>query len=120
MPSLPIAAPEAVVQEQTTAFTRARELANRGQLDEAEALCQQLQTRHQPDAELLCLLGVIQQARGDHSLAEAYYQKSLFLSPHHEESLTHLMLLHQLRGDAALAANYQRRLARTSKQDSKP
>ena len=91
---------------------RARTAANAGQLEEAESLCNAWMQQSPPDADSLCLLGVIHQSRGDNRTAETYYQKALFLSPNHEESLTHMLLLSQLRGDAAQAANFQRRLSR--------
>ncbi len=98
------------VDGQVEELTQARDLANRGQLHEAETLCQKLQHRCAYDADLLCLRGVIQQAYGNLHLAESYYQKSLFVAPNHVESLTHLLLFHQLRGEPVQAMNYQRRL----------
>jgi len=112
--SAPSTAPDPQRAVQTEAavdeLSLARGLANRGRLQEAEALCQRLQLKDPYNADLLCLLGVIQQAYGNMTLAESCYQKALFVSPNHEESLTHLMLLHQLRGESAQAMNYQRRL----------
>lgn len=91
-------------------LARARDLANQGQLEAAQALCNKLQLTNAYDADLLCLQGLIQQAFGNSEVAETYYHKSLFVEPNHLESLTHLMLLHKLRGEPEQAMNYQRRL----------
>ncbi len=96
----------------THGLARAKELANGGKLDEAEALCQAIIKNEPSNADAYCLLGVIIQARGDLMKAESCYHKSLFLKPDHIESLTHSLLLARLRGDTKHVANYQRRLDR--------
>ncbi len=104
--------------QQAAELTQARDLANRGQLQAAETICQKLQQSNAYDSDLLCLQGVIQQAYGNLPLAESYYHKSLFVAPNHVESLTHLMLLHQLRGEHEQTMNYQRRLKLSKSQGS--
>lgn len=94
----------------------AKELANRGRLEEAEHLCQVMVQSQPPMPDVYCLLGVITQARGDMGQAENHYQKALFLQPDHVESLTHVLLLARLRGDVKQVGNYQRRLDRLGHQ----
>ena len=110
MPSSVSVVPASVLG--TNYLPRAKELANRGRLEEAESLCQVMLQNQSPCADVYCLLGVIVQARGDLLQAETHYQKALFLAPDHFESLTHLLLLAQLRGDSKNVGNYQRRLER--------
>jgi chemotaxis protein methyltransferase WspC len=100
---------------QESILERAKMAANAGKLHEAESLCHAWMQQAPPDPTAFCLLGVIHQSRGDHHVAEMYYQKALFIAPDHEESLTHMLLLSQLRGDATQIANYQRRLTRRQK-----
>jgi chemotaxis protein methyltransferase WspC len=95
----------------------AREAADGGRLDEAAALCRRVLAESAAggpdtsarDADALCLLGVICQARGEIPDAEKHFHKALYLLPRHHEALVHLMLLAQQRGDQPAAGNYRRR-----------
>ncbi len=97
---------------------KARDLADRGLLQEAESCCQRLQATHRFDPDVLCLRGVIKQASGEMHAAEQFFQQALFVVPDHREALTHLMLLSKINGNAAQAANYQRRLDRIPARDT--
>lgn len=99
---------------------KARDLADRGLLQEAESYCQRLQVTHRFDPDVLCLRGVIKQASGEMHAAEQFFQQALFVVPDHREALTHLMLLSKNNGNAAQAANYQRRLDRIARDTFKP
>lgn len=99
---------------------KARDLADRGLLQEAESYCQRLQVTHRFDPDVLCLRGVIKQASGEMHAAEQFFQQALFVVPDHREALTHLMLLSKNNGNAAQAANYQRRLDRIARDTLKP
>jgi chemotaxis protein methyltransferase WspC len=93
---------------------RARQLADRGQLDEALDLCQALLQQLEPSAELFHLMGVIHQARNQPDEAVRCYERALYLEPTHSDALTHLMLQCRERGDHAQAQRLQRRLERIS------
>jgi len=96
----------------TPSLEEARRLADRGQLDQALAVCQLFETQREPSADLYALVGVIQQSRGQTTLAHEAFRKALYLQADHREALTHLWLLARHSGDQATAKGLQRRLAR--------
>ncbi|QCW26321.1 chemotaxis protein CheW [Lysobacter enzymogenes] len=79
---------------------------------QAERLCQAHLRAHGPNAEALCLLGVIYGADGADARAEDAFRKALYLQPDHAESLMHLALLLDAKGDAAGARLMRQRAAR--------
>jgi chemotaxis protein methyltransferase WspC len=93
-------------------LARARRLADAGRLDEALAECQSHLQRAGASADAYCLLGVIQQARGDTGAAAAAFRRVLYLARDHREALTHAMLLAAQRGDGAQASALRERLQR--------
>lgn len=101
----------------TPSLEEARRLADRGQLDQALAVCQLFETQREPSADLYALVGVIQQSRGQTSLAHEAFRKALYLQADHREALTHLLLLARYCGDQATAKGLQRRLARLGPQE---
>jgi chemotaxis protein methyltransferase WspC len=112
-PSIPHSAFRSPHSEEEGGLARACRLADGGRLDEALAECQAHLRAAGPSADAYCLLGVIQQARGDAGAAAGSYRKALYLAPDHREALTHAMLLAAQRGDAAQAAALRERLRRT-------
>ncbi len=100
----PPAAPPPTVPD---SLTRARQLADSGQFDQATAICERLIEREGPSADLLFLLALIADASGRPDEAHACYRKTLYLDPAHEQALLHLASLLDSRGDATGA----RRLA---------
>jgi chemotaxis protein methyltransferase WspC len=91
---------------------RATELANRGQLDQARALCERVISEQGASAEAYCLLGIIRSAEGTLDEAIRCFNKSLYLKQDHYQALVHLALLHQQRGEDVPAANFRRRAER--------
>ena len=91
----------------------ARLAADAGRLDEALATCRSHLERVGPSAEGYCLLGIIQQARGDQTAASDAFRRALYLDPNHREAMTHAMLLAGGRGDTHRAAALRERLARS-------
>jgi chemotaxis protein methyltransferase WspC len=96
------------------AMESAAKLADQGRHDEARLLCEQDIRLNGPSARALFLLGVIRQATGDRTQAEACFQKTVYLEPRHEEALLSLALLAHRRGDVDAAKNYRRRAERAA------
>jgi chemotaxis protein methyltransferase WspC len=78
---------------------KAKQLADRGQLAAAAAICERLLAEGTRDADIYCLLGVINESGGQLDAAEDLFRKALFLDPHHYHSLVHMSLLCERRGD---------------------
>lgn len=60
---------------------RARELANRGELQEARALCERAARRNPLDVEAQLLLAAVSEADGDAGAAREALRRSLYLEP---------------------------------------
>lgn len=90
----------------------AKELANKGELKEAEAVCRSYLATHHMDAEGHFLLGAIRHARGDEQEAEECFNKTVYLEPQHEDALMYLALLAEKRGDKEQASQLRKRLKR--------
>lgn len=93
------------------ALEGARLLADQGKLEEAAAECR-LALREDPCAEGYFLLGLIEQARGDHPRAQECFNKVLYLDPEHDEALICLALQREHAGDSSGAALLRRRVER--------
>jgi len=78
---------------------KTRELADSGNYDEAEQICQLHITNNGEDVETLYLLGLIKSSQNKNNEAESLFRKALFLEPKHYESLIHLSLLMKKMGD---------------------
>ena len=87
----------------------ARQAANNGRLEEADALCGQILSLDPANTEAHYLRGVVFQAQGLLSEAQRSLEKALYLDPKHYQALVHMMLLSEQRGDPNATANYQRR-----------
>jgi chemotaxis protein methyltransferase WspC len=99
-------------------LAEARELADRGRLDEARRLCEEHTERAPLDAAGHRLLGVIFVALGAPREAEGALRRALYLAPDDEETLTHLALLAERGGRPAQAASFRRRSAQARKEPS--
>ena len=93
-------------------ITAVRTRADQGLFAEASALAEQYLREHGADAEIYCLMGLIQQARNCPEPAEDYFLKALYLDPSYYDVLIHLSLLCEHRGDTARAALFQQRAQR--------
>jgi chemotaxis protein methyltransferase WspC len=91
---------------------RAGELANRGDLAAAAAICERLVAQGTQDATAYALLGVISQTNGKFEPAEELFRTALYLDPHHYESLLHMSLLCDRRGDPDGCRRYRARAGR--------
>ncbi|MFJ9449685.1 MULTISPECIES: CheR family methyltransferase [unclassified Herbaspirillum] len=114
---VPDGTPSAVVQNDLLAQARAR--ADRGELAQAEALCEQLNAVS-PNADAYHLQGLISDARQDASAAQQLYRKAIYLQPDHREALLHLAALLAAQGDDAGAQRLQERAERARKAQLKP
>jgi chemotaxis protein methyltransferase WspC len=93
-----------------TALQTAQDAADRGELQEADAICDSILADDVACADAHCLRGIIRQVQGKTNEAEQSFAKALYLDPRHRGALTHVMLLAEHRGDLLGAANYRRRL----------
>jgi chemotaxis protein methyltransferase WspC len=91
---------------------QAEQLADRGDLDSATAICERLLEGSIKDPKVYSLLGVINESKGALQSAEEFFRKALYLAPDHYESLLHMSLLCERRGDADNAHLYRARAGR--------
>lgn len=113
-----LAKPEqAVAAPADDALAEIARLANSGQADAARQRCEALLARQGPNAEAFYWLGLLADAQGQGSEAQAFYRKALYLQPDHQESLQHLAALLAAQGDAAGARRLQERAARGVKRN---
>jgi chemotaxis protein methyltransferase WspC len=90
----------------------ARRLADAGQVDAALAACANLLRGGGPTADLCCLVGVLEGAKGRAAEAEAALRQALYLDPAHPDALENLMLHLQRRGRHDEARRLRGRLLR--------
>lgn len=100
-------------------LAQAAELADRGQLDQANALCEQYLASRGPSAQVLNLLGLIHDARGHGQQAVDFYRKVLYLDPNHVEALAHLAALLDKQGHGAEATRLRQRYERITTRNEK-
>lgn len=86
--------------------------ADRGELAAAAELAEAHLRRHGPDAEAYYLLGLVRDAAGDATGAEAHYRKAIYLAPGHGRALAHLAPLLEMRGGGAEARRLRARAAK--------
>ncbi len=95
-------------------LTRARELADRGRLDDALKLCGLFLEQHSDNKEAYHLMGLIKLALDSFDEAEDYLQKALYLDPFYYEALLHMNLVYEKLGKPEKASVIKERLRRTS------
>ncbi len=100
------------IAELPPGFEQAEQLANRGELDAAAAVCESLLAGGVQNPDVYALLGVINESRGKVELAEEFFGKALYLAPYHYESLLHMGLLCERRGNVEGARLYRERAGR--------
>lgn len=112
-PSRPTAAklappPEASATAQLQAIAN---LANQGNIAEAQQRCERLLADEGPCAEAFYWLGLLSDASGKPGLAQGFYRKALYLHPQHPQALRHLAALLAAQGDLAAARHLRVRAA---------
>ncbi len=90
----------------------ARNLADRGDLQEAARLCRSLIGADSMDVGAYYLAGLIEQSLDRLAPAEDLFLKAIYLDPDHYETLVQLCLLSEKRGDSAKAGQYRKRIQR--------
>ncbi|MBA4186474.1 MAG: hypothetical protein C0467_00505 [Planctomycetaceae bacterium] len=108
------AEPVAPPTPQISPIESARELANRGRLIEARAACDGLLRDMGPSAELYTLIGTVDLAEGLSENAAEAFRRALYLDPHHQEAISHMILICDQKGNEMQSAAFRRRLARLS------
>lgn len=99
-------------QCQSDRLREARQLADKGELEQALRLCREHAGKEGPSADAYCLKGTILEAVNELERAEGCFFKAIYLNPLHYESLIHVSLLLQRRGDERRAALYRNRAKR--------
>ena len=86
------AVPEMAEQEKSLVpdLAFAEQLADKGQLGEAEEICEVSLREQGPSARAFHLLGLIRDCAGDQHQASEFYRKALYLEPDHYDVLIHL------------------------------
>ena len=90
----------------------AEQLADKGQLGEAEIICEAFLRGPGPSARVFHLLGLIRDSAGDQRRASEFYRKALYLEPDHYDALIHFALLKDKSGESAAARTLQNRARR--------
>jgi len=93
-------------------------LADEGKLDKAIEKCKKLIQSDGVSADVLCLLGVIHDAKEDRSEAVNYYKRAVHLMPTHQQSLMHLASHAERDGDKEKASEYRIKSMRSSEQST--
>ncbi len=104
------------VPEPLPSLEQAQQLADRGDLDAAAAVCKRLLEGGARNPEIYALLGVISQSAGKVESAEEFFRKALYLAPDHYEALLHMSLLCERKGDVEGCRLYRERAGRALKQ----
>jgi len=104
--------PSQPIRSTTSKLEIAKQLADRGHLNEAATLCESYVSTNRTNAEAYILLGEVYQGLDRLELAEQSYQKAIYLNPHTIEALIHLALLKEQRGDGAGSEILRQRVQR--------
>jgi len=93
----------------------AQQLADRGDIQQAIALCDHYLKACPSSSVAHLLRGELHQTMGDDVAAEACFEKSIYLDPHQKSALMHLMFLKEQKRDFAGALVIRERLQRLEK-----
>ena len=115
-PKTPAPPPEPVVP----LLTRAKAAADRGEVAEAVALCEQSIREGGPNPDAYALLGTVRLMAGNSAEAERLFTQALYLNPAHYDALVHMMALAENRGDPKAAAQFRRRAEAAAQREAKP
>jgi chemotaxis protein methyltransferase WspC len=90
----------------------ARQMADQGRLPEAVSICERLLLMDKANANVYCLLGVVQHGLGNLSSAEECFTRAIYLDERCYDAMIHLSLIKEYQGDFAGADVLKRRAAR--------
>jgi len=92
----------------------ARELADRGLLEESRQRCQAVLAADMGCAEAYSILGLVAEAARDDTRAIEMFQKAIYLEPRHVQALTQLGLIMERQGRTEQARRYRDRARRVA------
>ena len=104
--------PQLIRSSASSELEIAKQLAARGQLEEAATLCESYLSASRTDAQAYILLGEVYQGLDRLELAEQSFQKAIYLNPHAIDALIDLALLKEQRGERAGAEILRQRVQR--------
>ncbi len=104
--------PQPVRSSASSELEIAKQLAARGQLEEAARLCESYLSANRTDAQAYILLGEVYQKLNRLEQAEQSFQKAIYLNPHAIDALIDLALLKEERGERAGAEILRQRVQR--------
>ncbi|OGT22323.1 MAG: hypothetical protein A2V90_00940 [Gammaproteobacteria bacterium RBG_16_57_12] len=87
-------------------------LADKGMLQEAEKLCEQLLSANYVSAQLYYLMGNLANSSDNVLLSEEYFMRAIYLDPNHHDALMQLYTLSEIQGNKEKASMYRRRAER--------
>lgn len=116
----PLVAPVSPKSKSMNLLAKAQSYADQGNLKEALAICQMLLKSTAPKTSVYSLMGAIHLGLGEIDLAEAAWNKALYLDPDHEETLAGLLAISRKQGDTIRAENFARRLEILQKGKNNP
>ena len=94
----------------------AQQLADKGEVIEAEAVCLDLLTINKQDSNAYFLLAVIQMASGDIQKALEYFRNVVYLDPKNINALTHIANISEQQGNPKQAQLFRERAQRCQNQ----
>lgn len=110
--SIPLSShqPTPVSISQTDLMQSIEQLSNAGQLQQAFDLCNQALNEFGPSAQLFYLWALLFDSMGNHTKADIYYRKVLYLEPLHTAALKQLAALLHSQGQVAAAKLLEQRI----------
>jgi chemotaxis protein methyltransferase WspC len=100
-----------------SSFEEVRSLADRGELRQALARCEEMVGTGNATAEAYYLAGLIHDELGGMEASEEHLLKAVYLDPRHHEAMVHLSLLYQRKGDSARAGLFRDRARRVERNE---
>ncbi|MCC6677743.1 MAG: hypothetical protein IT436_11410 [Phycisphaerales bacterium] len=110
----PASARPAPDQQPEGSVENARELADAGSIERAEAMIRSIIARRGPSAPALELLGMIRMSVNDADSAKRMFEQAVYLEPGRSGALLQLALISERSGDERRAASYWDRAQRAS------
>ncbi len=104
--------PQPIRSSASSELETAKQLADRGQLEEAAKLCESYLSANRTHAPAYILLGEVYHGLDRFEQAEQSFQKAIYLNPHAIDALIHLALLKEQRGDQGGAEILRQRVQR--------
>jgi chemotaxis protein methyltransferase WspC len=93
-------------------FLKARAMADQGQLSEALELCGAFLDENPVHGDAHFLMGLIHEALHDVEMAEAFFNRAIYLNPEHAEALKHMAFIELQRGNNDGAQRLRQRAQR--------